>query len=231
MLPNATSPKNSATIATKATLQARINGAAPRRRRSGRTQPAPPGEPSRRRRACPGRLRPEAGRRTGRACASGRQSPAAAGTPSPRSPRRYVEGSGRSTRNAVRSQLQRIIDHALKLEDSAAPEPRAGWMSSIDEARDQIDNLLTPTLRRDLTDQLSYLFARTRRRVARDLRAHGEAEAGARCRRSAPMTLTNSSMRTGCRREGGGPRLCLARQRASQAVEWLGSSMRFSSWQ
>jgi hypothetical protein len=88
-----------------------------------------------------------------------------------------VEDLGRSTRNAVRSQIQRIIEHALKLEHSAAAEPRPGWMNSIDEARDQIDNLLTPTLRRDLEDQLFHLFTRTRRRVDRDLRAHGEAEA------------------------------------------------------
>ncbi len=77
-----------------------------------------------------------------------------------------VEDLGRSTRNAVRTRLQRIIEHALKLDHSAAPEPRPGWMNSIDEAHDQIDNLLTPTLRRDLADQLSHLFARTRRRVA-----------------------------------------------------------------
>ena len=50
-------------------------------------------------------------------------------------------------------------------------------MNSIDEARDQIENLLTPSLRRDLEEQLSHLYARTRRRVERDLRAYGEEEA------------------------------------------------------
>jgi hypothetical protein len=100
-----------------------------------------------------------------------------------------VEDLGRSTRNAVRSQLQRIIEHCLKLEHSAAAEPRPGWMNSIDEARDEIENLLTPTLRRDLDDQLSRLFARTRRRVDRDLRAHGEAGAADALPETCPYTL------------------------------------------
>ncbi len=88
-----------------------------------------------------------------------------------------VEDLGRSTRNAVRSQLQRVIEHCLKLERSSATEPRTGWMNAIDEARDQIENLLTPSLRRDLEEQLSHLYSRTRRRVERDLRSYGEAEA------------------------------------------------------
>jgi hypothetical protein len=84
---------------------------------------------------------------------------------------------GRSTRNAVRCQLRRIVEHALKLEHSSAEEPRAGWMNSIDEGRDQIENLVTPSLERDLEEQLPHPFARTRRRIDRDLGAHGETEA------------------------------------------------------
>jgi hypothetical protein len=100
-----------------------------------------------------------------------------------------VEDLGRSTRNAVRSQIQRIIEHCLKLEHSSATEPRPGWMNSIDEARDEIENLLTPTLRRDLDHQLFRLFARTRRRVDRDLRAHGEQDAADALPQECPYSL------------------------------------------
>ena len=38
-----------------------------------------------------------------------------------------VEDLGRSERDAVRSQVRRIIEHLLKLEFSPAAEPRAEW--------------------------------------------------------------------------------------------------------
>ena len=46
-----------------------------------------------------------------------------------------VETLGRSERDAVRSQVRRIIEHLLKPAYSPAHESRHGWMSSIAEAR------------------------------------------------------------------------------------------------
>ena len=87
-----------------------------------------------------------------------------------------VEDLGTSTRNAVRSQLERIIEHALKLACSPAVEPRPGWMNSIDDARARIEDAITPAIRRDAEAMLPRLYARARRKVVRDLTAHGEAE-------------------------------------------------------
>ena len=42
---------------------------------------------------------------------------------------------GRNRRDAVRSQLRRIIEHGLKLDYSLAHEPRRGWLIGIGAAR------------------------------------------------------------------------------------------------
>ncbi len=42
-----------------------------------------------------------------------------------------IEDLGKSERDAVRSQVRRIIEHFLKLQYSPAQEPRYGWMRSI----------------------------------------------------------------------------------------------------
>jgi len=99
-----------------------------------------------------------------------------------------VEDLGTAARNAVRSQVERIIEHALKLAYSVAAEPRAGWMNSIDDARGRIEDMLTATIRRDLEAYLPRLFERARRKVVRELSAHGEHDAAAVPRRC-PHTL------------------------------------------
>ena len=88
-----------------------------------------------------------------------------------------VEDLGSEQRNAVRSQLERVIEHLLKLEHSPAAAPRPGWMNSVDDARARIEDALTPTIRRDAQAMLTRLFNRARRRVARDLISQGERDA------------------------------------------------------
>ena len=56
---------------------------------------------------------------------------------------------GKSERDAVRSQIVRIIEHLLKLEYSPAADPRFDWMASIVEAPRVLTDKLTATLRRD----------------------------------------------------------------------------------
>jgi Domain of unknown function DUF29 len=85
-----------------------------------------------------------------------------------------VEDLGTSQRGAVRSQLRRIIEHCLKLEYSHALEPRGGWYDSIMDARAELDDKLSPSLRRDLEDQLPRLWARARGKVDNGLRRFGE---------------------------------------------------------
>ena len=88
-----------------------------------------------------------------------------------------VEELGMQARNAVRTQLQRILEHALKLEYSPAAEPRAGWLNSVDDARGEVEAAITPAIRAEVEPMLPKLFIRARRKAARDLAAQGEKDA------------------------------------------------------
>lgn len=88
-----------------------------------------------------------------------------------------VEDLGTSQRDAVRSQLRRIIEHCLKIEYSGASDPRAGWYESILDARAELDDKLSPSLRRDLEEQLPRLWAQSRRKADNALRRNREPDA------------------------------------------------------
>jgi hypothetical protein len=88
-----------------------------------------------------------------------------------------VESLGRSDLNTVRSQVQRIIEHLLKLEHSPSAQPRADWRHSVRQARDQVEDHMTTSMRRDVAADLTKLFARGRRDAAYGLDKHGEADA------------------------------------------------------
>jgi hypothetical protein len=88
-----------------------------------------------------------------------------------------VESLGRSDLRTCKSQIRRIIEHLLKLEYSPAVEPRFGWQDSVIEARTQIEDVLTATLRSEAEAELAQLYARARRSAARAFTQHGEQEA------------------------------------------------------
>ena len=85
-----------------------------------------------------------------------------------------VADLGISQRDAVRSQVRRIIEHCLKLEYSPARAPRAGWHETIIHARTEIEDKITPTIRRGLPPRLSRLWQQARRDTAASLRLYGE---------------------------------------------------------
>jgi hypothetical protein len=85
-----------------------------------------------------------------------------------------IRDLGKEQRNALRSWTTRIIEHLLLLRHAAAAEPRRGWIGEIVDFRGEIEDRLTPTLRRDLRRQLPRLYARACRNAARKLAAHGE---------------------------------------------------------
>jgi uncharacterized protein DUF29 len=87
-----------------------------------------------------------------------------------------IEDLGKNERDAVRSQIRRIIELLLKLAYSPAEQPRVSWMETIDDAREILSDKLTATLRRDAEDGLEKLYAEGRRRAARGLLRHGEAD-------------------------------------------------------
>jgi hypothetical protein len=88
-----------------------------------------------------------------------------------------IEDLGRSYRDAVRSQVRRIIEHFLKLQYSPAQAPRLGWMGTIADARAEISDRLSATLRRDAANRLRALYATARYQAELGLRQHNEASA------------------------------------------------------
>ena len=100
-----------------------------------------------------------------------------------------IEDLGNSERNAVRSQVRRMLEHFLKLAYSPATEPRHGWRGSITEARSELDGRVSATLRRDLEQMFSRVYAMARKRVIQDMQDFGEHGAAASLPSECPYTL------------------------------------------
>src|SRR5229473_8046235 len=71
-----------------------------------------------------------------------------------------IEAVGRNERDAVRSEVRRILEHFLKLEHSPAIEPRSDWMVSIANARAELEEKLSASLRRDVEAELPRIYGR-----------------------------------------------------------------------
>ena len=87
-----------------------------------------------------------------------------------------IESLGISQRHGLRSQVTRILRHLLKLQVSAATEPRAGWRTTIREARTEIEPLLedSPSLVREVDGLIRKQSRAAARLAADDLERHGE---------------------------------------------------------
>ena len=104
---------------------------------------------------------------------------------------------------AIRSQTVRLIEHLLKLQYSAHEQPRRQWLISVNNARAEIEDRLTPTLRKRLLASLPKLYERARRNAVLALEDHGEAAAAAALPREIGLLATATSRRrmaTGSRR-------------------------------
>ena len=95
---------------------------------------------------------------------------------------------GKEQRNAVRSWTIRIIEHLLLLDHSPTQAPRRGWLREVMTFRDEIEDRLTPTLRRDLQRQLPRLYGKARQRALLDLEPY-EGDLAARLPTDCPYTL------------------------------------------
>jgi hypothetical protein len=100
-----------------------------------------------------------------------------------------IEDLGRSQRDAVRSQIRRIIEHLLKLSFSPAQQPRFDWMASIIEARSVLGDKISPTLRRDAETMLARLYEDGRDRAEVGLRGYGETQAADNLPTECPYTI------------------------------------------
>ncbi len=99
-----------------------------------------------------------------------------------------IETLGRSERDAVRSQVRRILVHFLKLACSPASDPRFGWMSWVVDGRAELGDKLSPSLRRDVDERLSALYASARRQAGLELQDHGEHAAALSLPAECPFT-------------------------------------------
>jgi hypothetical protein len=90
-----------------------------------------------------------------------------------------IEDLGKSERDAVRSQIRRIVKHRLKLAYSPAQELRFDWIATILDARQSLADKITPTLRRDAETVLARLYRDGRRQAALALRGGEENTADA----------------------------------------------------
>jgi len=100
-----------------------------------------------------------------------------------------IEDLGKSERNTMRSEVRRIVEHFLKLSHSPAIEPRADWLVPIANARAELEERLTATLRQDIEAELPRLYLRARKIASVALLSYGEADAAAGFPQSCPYTL------------------------------------------
>lgn len=106
-----------------------------------------------------------------------------------------IEDLGKSERDAVRSQVVRIVEHLLKLQYSPATDPRFDWMASIVDARRILDDKITATLQRDAEAMLPRLYADSRELAELGLRRFGEDIAAARLPTGCPYSFAQIRQR------------------------------------
>jgi hypothetical protein len=100
-----------------------------------------------------------------------------------------IEDLGKSERDALESQISRVIEHFLKLAYSPADQPRYGWMGSIGDARRILRKKITPTLRRHAEEKFAELYEDGREAAELSLREYREHIAAAALPLACPYTL------------------------------------------
>jgi hypothetical protein len=92
-------------------------------------------------------------------------------------------------KRAARNHTRTILDHLLKLEHSPASEPCAGWRATIRTQRVRSRDALTPTLRREVEQELADLYEDARGLAEGTLRDRGEDVAADALPRTCPYTF------------------------------------------
>lgn len=100
-----------------------------------------------------------------------------------------VRDLGSEQRYAVESQLERLMEHLLKLQYSTAESPRRGWMISCISARGELERRLSASMRPAIRRRLPKLYARARRTARLALEEHGEQRAADALPETCPYSL------------------------------------------
>ena len=87
-----------------------------------------------------------------------------------------IESVGTSERGALRSHIRRVLEHLMKLQASAAADPRGGWIETVIDAQVSIEDVLrtSPSLRRQVADIVGEETPRVHKIVARRLARFNE---------------------------------------------------------
>ena len=87
-----------------------------------------------------------------------------------------IESLGKSDRRELRSQIRRILRHLFKLAACPAREPRAGWRSTINDGRGEIEDVLrdSPSLAREIDALIAEEIDLAAKFAAADLEQCGE---------------------------------------------------------
>ena len=100
-----------------------------------------------------------------------------------------VEDLGETVYRSVRSRVRTILEHLLKLEHSAADEPKRGWRETVRTQRADLDEDLTAALLPLIEAGLPRFYGKARRDAAAALRDDGEPAAANALPESCPYTL------------------------------------------
>ena len=100
-----------------------------------------------------------------------------------------IKDLGSEQQWAVESQVERVLEHLLKLEHSPSQEPRRQWMISVNAARRDVRRRMTPTIWKAVENQLAKLHAAARRDAELGLLDHGEADAARSLPQDCPYAL------------------------------------------
>jgi hypothetical protein len=87
-----------------------------------------------------------------------------------------IESLGISQRSELKSQIRQVIEHLLKLEYSPASEPRAGWIESVGDARNELEAAIedSPSLKTEIAPAIAAEMKRGSRKAIRELERYGQ---------------------------------------------------------
>ena len=100
-----------------------------------------------------------------------------------------IEDVGGALKRAARNRSRTIIEHLLQLEHLPSSEPRAGSRATVRTQRIRLRDTLTPTLRRELEQELPELYDDARGLAEGAFRDHGENDAADALSASCPYSL------------------------------------------
>ena len=112
-----------------------------------------------------------------------------------------IESLRISERRQLKSQIRRVLEHLLKLENSGAEGPRGGWIESIVDARNEIEAVIedSPSLKPEIVAAIAAEMQRASRKAISDLEKYETVGPAVLARIRGTVTHRGRSSATGFR--------------------------------